>query len=316
MSGGSSVEEQEDKVASAAPLFASSRGESSNPLAVALAFVSLCVIWGSTYLAIRVAVRTIPPFYSGGTRFFLAGILLYCFLWLRGVTSPTLREWGGASIVGLLLLAGGNGLISIAEQSVASGLAAVLVATVPLWAAVFAGFWERWPTRLEAGGLVLGFAGVGLLNAGSSLHGHPLAALLMVVAAASWAFGSVWSRHLPMPSGLMATAAEMLAGGAIMLVLGFLRGERLHDLPSAPSIWAVVYLIVFGSFVGFSSYTYLLQHVRAALATSYAYVNPVVAVALGVALLGEPITGFEIIALLVVVVAVAFVILGRERTAA
>lgn len=285
-------------------------------LAVPFALFALYIIWGSTYLAIRVAVVTIPPFLMGGSRFLFAGCLLYGFLRWRGMPNPAAREWGAAAIVGACLLAGGNGLVGFAEKSVASGLAALLIGTVPLWAALFAGFWERWPTWVEGVGLILGFGGIVLLNAGSSLHGHPLAALILIVASVSWAFGSVWGRHLPMPPGLMASAAEMIMGGVMMMAVGAVRGERLHSLPSSASLLAVLYLIAFGSLIAFSAYTYLLQNVRPALATSYAYVNPVVAVLLGAVLLGEAITGAEIVALIVILAAVGLVVLGRQRARA
>jgi drug/metabolite transporter (DMT)-like permease len=285
-------------------------------MAIPLALFALYVIWGSTFLAIRIAVRTVPPFLMGGSRFLVAGLILFVFVRARGAPMPTLRQWGGAAIVGTLLLAGGNGLVGFAEQSVASGLAALLIATVPIWAALFARIWERWPTRLETGGLILGIGGVAVLNLGSGLHGHPLAAGLLLLAAGSWAFGSIWSRHLPLPSGFMAGAAEMLAGGAVMTVIGLARGEHLHALPSAESTWAVIYLVVFGSLVAFSAYTFLLQNVRPALATSYAYVNPAVAVLLGIVLQGESSTPLEFVGLLVVLTAVALVILGRQRAAA
>ena len=282
-------------------------------LAVPIALVSLYVVWSSTYLGIRIAVETIPPFIMGGTRFGLAGLLLYVFLRLRGAPNPTARQWGSAAIVGTLLLAGGNGLVAFAERSVASGLAAILIATVPLWAAIFAGLWEQWPGRLEVLGLFVGFAGVGLLNVGSGLSGHPFDLGILIFAAVCWAFGSMWGRHLPMPSGLMASAAEMVTGGAVMVMIGLARGEHFATMPSGRSIWAVAYLIVFGSFVGYTSYVFLLQRVRPALATSYAYVSPVGAVLLGVAFVGEKISATEIVALLIVLAAVALVVLGRER---
>ena len=161
---------------------------------------------------------------------------------------------------------------------------------------------------------MLGIVGVAMLNLGSGLHGHPLAAVLLLAAAGSWAFGSVWSRHLPLPAGMMASAAEMLTGGAVMVVLGLARGEHVHT-SSAASAWAVLYLVVIGSLVAFSAYNFLLQNVRPALATSYAYVNPAVAVLLGIVLQGENATPLELAALLVILTSVALVVLGRQRTA-
>ncbi len=282
-------------------------------LTVPLALVSVYIIWGSTYLAIRIAVETFPPFIMGGIRYFIAGVLLYTFLRLRGAPPPTRAGWGAASIVGILLLIGGNGLVAFAEQSVASGLAAALIATVPVWAVVFAVLWRIRPSRLETFGVLLGFAGIALLSTGSGLHGHPLGAALLIVAPICWALGSVWSQRLPMPSSMMAAATEMLVGGGLMILLGLSRGERLTHMPSTSSLGAVLYLIVFGSLVAFNAYNVLLQRVRPALATSYAYVNPLVAIALGAALAGERITGRELVALFIVLTAVVLVIMGRQR---
>ncbi|HZU12536.1 MAG TPA: drug/metabolite exporter YedA [Chloroflexota bacterium] len=281
--------------------------------AVPLALLALYLIWGSTYLAIRIAVETVPPFLMSGARFLVAGIVLFVFLRVRGAPVPTLRQWMGAGMVGALLLAGGNGLVGFAEQDVASGLAALLIATVPIWSALFARLWGVGTNRLEVAGLLLGLAGVGLLNLGSGLQGHPLAALVLLLAACSWAFGSVWSRHLPLPPGMMASATEMLVGGALMVAVGVVRGEHLPAAPSAASLWAMLYLVAVGSLIAYSAYTYLLRTVRPALATSYAYVNPVVAILLGALLAGERVTPLEVVALAVILAAVALVILGRER---
>ncbi|MGH2441782.1 MAG: drug/metabolite exporter YedA [Chloroflexota bacterium] len=285
----------------------------ANRFAVPVALVVLYIVWGSTYLGIRYAIETIPPFLMASIRFLVAGVLLYVLLRARGAPNPSPRQWLSGTIVGVLLLAGGNGLVGFGEQYVASGLAAVLIGTVPLWAALFAGIWGLWPRRLESGGLVVGFLGLAVLNTSSGLHGHPLAAGILIFAAISWAFGSVWSRSLPMPPGMMASATEMLTGGVVLLAMSLVRGERFAHGPSPTSVWALIYLIVFGSFIAFTAYNYLLQHVRPALATSYAYVNPMVAVILGVALVGEKVSASEVVALLIVVTGVGLVIMGRQR---
>lgn len=294
-------------------------GESPHPdssddrLAIGLALLGVYFIWGSTYLAIRYAVQTVPPFLQAGCRFLIAGAILYLYLRARGAPKPKRREWLGAAIVGVLLLVGGNGLVSLAETSVASHLAALLIATVPIWAALFARFWGHTPTRLEATGLILGLAGVGLLNFGTSLRGNLLGTVILLVAAASWALGSVWSSHLTLPRGLMASAIEQIVGGALMLPLGLVRGERITAMPSGRSLAALLYLILFGSLVAFSCFNYLLQHVRPALATSYAYVNPLVAVVLGVGLAGESMTPSGLLAIVVILAAVTSIVLGRAR---
>lgn len=312
-SAGTPISWPEPMNRAAATVRAWTAGSTSRPgrLGIPLALLALYVIWGSTYLAIRDAVATIPPFYMGGIRFLIAGSVLYALLRLRGVPNPAPHQWRGSVIVGVLLLTLGNGMVGLGERSVASGLAAVLIGSVPIWAALFAGIWGNWPGRLEIGGLVIGFAGIIVLNTGSGLRGTPAAGLL-ILAAASWALGSVWSRFLPLPSGLMASATEMLVGGVGMVGFGIVTRERLVG-PSPGSVWAMVYLIVFGSFVAFSAYNYLLHRVRPLLATSYAYVNPVVAVALGAALAGEAITPAEMVALGLILLAVALVVAGRGR---
>lgn len=284
----------------------------NNRIFIGLALLSVYLIWGSTYLAIRVAIQSLPPFLMAGTRFVIAGTVLFVFLRLRGAPAPARPQWISASIVGSLLLMGGNGGVVFAERYVASGLAALVIATVPLWAALFAGLWGHWPSRREWLGLAIGFGGIVLLNLESDLRANPLAAIILIGAALCWSFGSMWSRRLPLPSGLMASAVQMLAGGLALIGLGVLTREQVPLAPAPESILALIYLIIFGSLVGFSAYTYLLRHVRPALATSYAYVNPVVAVGLGVGLAGEHITEAGLLAMAVIIAGVALVALKRS----
>ena len=289
---------------------------SGDRLPVVLALLSVYIIWGSTYLAIKLSlVGGFPPFLMAGLRFLIAGGALYLFLRARGTPNPVGRQWLGAVIVGCLLLVGGNGGVVFGQQWVSSSLAALVVASVPIWAALFAGVWGRWPNRLEWVGLILGIVGVALLNLESDLQANPLGAASVLLATMSWAFGSIWSRRLPLPPGLMGSAVEMLAGGAVLLMLSLLSGERITRPITEQAIWALAYLVVFGSLVAYSAYTYLLRRVRPALATSYAYVNPVVAVMLGVGLVGEQITEFGLAGMAVILTAVALVMLGRERAA-
>lgn len=282
-------------------------------LLVPIALLSLYFVWGSTYLAIRVAVASWPPFLMAAVRFLCAGSALYAFLRWRGMAAPTRRQWLNSAATGVMLLGFGNGLVCYAEQSVASGLAAVAVASMPLFAAVFGGFYGHWPRRLEWLGLGVGFAGVILLNLGGSMAGSPVGAIALVVAAGSWAFGSVWSKRRDMPPAAMNTAAQMLTGGAVLLVFALLIGERLPVSPPLSANLALVYLAIAGSLVGFSAYLYLLNTVRPALATSYAYVNPPVAVLVGALFGGEAVHGFDIVAMAVILGGVALIALGRER---
>ena len=278
------------------------------------ALLAVYVVWGSTYLAIRIALEGFPPFLMAGVRFIVAGVVLFAFLRLRRVPAPSPRQWLGSAAIGTLLLLGGNGGVVFAEQTVASGLTALGVATVALWSAVFAGLWGHWPRRFEWLGLALGFGGVALLNLGGNLRASPAGSVALAIATMSWAFGSMWSRHLDLPSGLMAPAAEMIAGGAALLLTSVLVGEPRPALHSMRPMWALAYLVVFGSWLGFSAYVFLLRRVRPAVATSYAYVNPVIALLLGVAFAGESIATNEWLAMPVILAGVALVVLSHGKS--
>ena len=284
------------------------------------ALLAVYVLWGSTYLAIRFALEGVPPFLLAGVRFVVAGGVMLAVVWLRGAPAPTARQWRNSALIGGFLLLGGNGGVVVAEQWVASGLAALGVATVALWSALFAGVWGQWPRRLEWLGLAVGFGGVVLLNFDGNLRGSPAGAVALLVATVSWAFGSMWSRHLDLPAGLTAPAAQMLAGGGLLLVAAALTGEAVpHAIPPRPLL-ALAYLVVFGSWIGFSAYLYLLRRVRPAVATSYAYVNPAVAMILGVGFAGERITPTEWLAMPVILSGVVLVMVahgrGREEASA
>jgi drug/metabolite transporter (DMT)-like permease len=283
-----------------------------NNLGVVAALLAVYIVWGSTYLGISIAIEGFAPFQMLGVRFTIAGIVLYTVLRARGAPAPSRKQWTASAVVGGLLLGGGTGSVAFAEQWVASGLAAVWIATMPLWMALFAGLTGRWPNRREWLGLGVGVAGVLLLNREGNLQANPIGAVALTFATLSWALGSVLSRHLSLPSGLMASAAEMLIGGALLLAISIVTGEKLPS-PTGRSVLALAYLIVFGSLIAFSAYGYLLRKVRPALATSYAYVNPVVAVMLGVGLAGEPISLIGIVAMLAILAAVALVALSRAK---
>lgn len=283
---------------------------------VIVAFLALYFFWGGTYLAIRFAVESMPPLLMAGVRFLTAGSLMYVFFRIRGVPAPTRAQWGGAFIVGMLLLIAGNGGVVLAEHwGISSGLAALGVAATPLWTSIFALFWGESPNRIEWIGVGIGLLGVGLLNADAGFQASPAGAIAILIGPICWAFGSLWSKHLPLPSGLLSSAAQMLSGGVVFLLLSLLSGERLTELPSLPSLLGLAYLIVLGSIVGYSAFGYVIQRVRPALATSYSYVNPVVAVLLGSTLAGERISTIGLVAMGVIVAGVALVIAGRERSA-
>ncbi|MGN2252873.1 drug/metabolite exporter YedA [Frateuria sp. GZRe12] len=279
---------------------------------IPLGLLALYVVWGSTYLGIRYALESYPPFLLAGVRFLGAGSAMYAFLRIRGVRPPTRRQWRNAAVTGVLLLLGGNGLVCYAEQSVSSGIAAVAVASMPLFAAVFSGMYGQWPNRRETVGLLIGFAGVVVLNLGSGLSGSRLGALALIVAAMSWAFGSAWSKRQDMPAGPMNTAAQMLCASVALLLVGFGTGEQLPAHPTLRATAAVVYLALFGSIVAFSAYLYVLKHARPALATSYAYINPPVAVLFGVLLAGEHVGPFDLGGMAIILVGVGVITLAKK----
>jgi len=191
--------------------------EARNHLWIVLALLTLYLIWGSTYFFIRIAIVSIPPFLMTGVRLLVAGGVLYFILRLRGYPSPTRAEWGGSARMGLFLIGGGMGGVAFAEQWVASSVTAFCIATTPLWISIFSGFWGRWPLRAEWLGLVVGFGGVVLLNVGSGLWASPLGGIILLLSPMCWAFGSAWGSRLTLPKGLMASAAEMLLGGALLV---------------------------------------------------------------------------------------------------
>lgn len=292
---------------------------------VVAAFAAVYIIWGSTYLAIRFADETMPPFVMASARFLIAGGLLYAWLRLRGTPRPLRVHWKSALIIGGLLLAFGNGLVSFAELQVPSSLAAVLVAMVPLWMALLD--WLRpGGARPPAGvlvGLAIGFGGVALLVTQGNAAGGTLTIVgvgTLLVATICWATGSLYARNAPLPkSPLMGTATEMLAGGAILLVFATVTGEwgqlNVGGISAASSL-ALAFLIVFGSLVAFTAYVWLLRNVSSARVSTYAYVNPAVAVFLGWALAGEAITPRTLLATAVIIGAVALITVTRARQSA
>jgi drug/metabolite transporter (DMT)-like permease len=280
---------------------------------VFIALGAVYLIWGSTYLGIRFALEGFPPYMLGALRFVVAGAGLYTFLRIRGMRRPTLVEWQGSALLGALMLVLGFGGVTFAEQYVSSGLTALAVGAMPLWAALFAGLFGRWPVKIESLGLVLGFTGLIILNLSGGLRASPTGAVVLLISPACWAMGSVLSGRLRLPPGLMASAAEMLCGGVFMAAISLLRGERLHHMPSPHATLSLAYLIVFGSIVAFSAYLFLLGRVRPSLATSYAYVNPVVAMGVGVWLGGEHTSGAAILATPIILAGVVIVLIGQQR---
>ncbi len=278
---------------------------------IALALFLLYVVWGSTYLGMRVALEGFPTFRMGAFRFLVAGAVLFLLARARGAPLPSPRQWRNSVLIGTLLLAVGNGGVSYAERTVSSGLAALVVSGMPLWMALFSGVFGKWPSAGDWAALALGALGIVLLNLGSDLHAKPAGMLALLVASASWAFGSLWSRRVELPTGAMAAATQMLGGGVVLAGVSLVSGEHFAAFPSARSVGALAYLVVFGSLVAFSAYLYLLARVRPTVASSYAYVNPVVAMFLGAALGRETVPPAAFLATPLILASVAVVLRPR-----
>jgi drug/metabolite transporter (DMT)-like permease len=300
---------------------AGERQEHASSALIWLALGAVYVIWGSTYLAIREAVLTLPPLLMASLRFLVAGGLLYAWAVRRGdrvVDRPAWPQWRAASVAGILLLLVGNGGVVLAERSVPTGVAALVIATIPLWMAMIDRvFFGQRLAPLTIAGLVLGFGGLGLLVGGTG--GGKLDAVGMVtllVAAIGWSVGSMYSRTARLPARpLVATGMQMLAGGVALAIAGALHGEFGDIHPerfSTASLLGLAYLIVFGSWIAFSAYVWLLRAAPISLVSTYAYVNPVVAVFLGWAFLSEEITPRTLVAGAVIVVAVALMLSARK----
>jgi drug/metabolite transporter (DMT)-like permease len=294
-----------------------------------VAYLLVCTVWGSTYLAIRIGVMHLPPMLFAGIRFVIAGALLAGIVLATGDRLPrSLRDWKVLAITGLFLLLGGNAVVVWAEQHVESGAASVFVAAVPLWAAFFDALWPGGTTVFTwrvGVGLALGFLGSALLagvTPGELLSADLSGPVALTLASASWAFGTVYSKRNPTgTTPYAASAVQMLAGGAVITLLGLVLGEAGQWRWSGSGIGALAYLVIFGSIVGFTAYAYALRHASATIVGTYAYVNPVVAVFLGWLILHEAVTARTIAAGVLILGAVLMIQLapgahGRSRAQA
>lgn len=277
-------------------------------LLVGAALFCTYFIWGSTYLAIRFGIESFPPFLMAGIRFTIAGMILYAVMRYLGAPNPGKQQWLGAGVVGLLLPALGNGTVCYVQQTVSSSVAALSIATAPIWMAIFSSIWGHKITSKEWLGIAIGFVGIAMLNLGGSFRGDFMSAFLLIFAAASWSFGSVWGKRLAMPQGLMASAAQMLVGGVALLLASAAGGETWPQTISLKSWGALLFLVIPGSIVAYSAYQYLLNTVRPLVASSNTFVNPLVAFAVGIWLANEHVTTMELIALTVILVGVFLVL--------
>ncbi len=283
------------------------------------ALVACYLIWGSTYLAIRFALPSFPPFFQMGTRFLVAGLLLMGWVIVRRQPLPTPRQWRNALIIGSLMLGGAMGLLASAEQHIGSGIIATYIAVVPIVVCAIGLFFGQRPGRLEWIGMAVGLAGVVLLASGASFSAAPGALLMITASVFMWSLGSVLSTaRLPMAPGPAGFASEMLCGGAVLMVIALALGEHRTFVQNLPlrldAVLAWAYLVIFGSLIAFSAYLYLLAHATPAVATSYAFVNPVIALFLGAFLAAEQVTASEWIACGVILAGVILIFRGKSAT--
>ena len=284
------------------------------PPLIVLCLAATWLVWGSTYLAIKFALLSFPPFFQMGTRFLAAGALLMAWMRWRGAPRPTLAEWRNALVVGALMLGAGMGGTAYAELSVGSGLVVAFIAVVPLMIAALNLLWGVRPRALEAAGIVLGLAGVLMLTQGAGFHASPAGLTAIALACIGWSLGSVLSqRSLPLAPGAMGFASEMLCGGAVLMAMSALHGEAPAWPPQPIALGAWLYLVGFGSLIAFNAYMLLLARAPAALSSSYTFVNPVIAMLLGIAIAGETVTRFEWGAVSVVLAGVLLLLWRRAR---
>ncbi|WP_295644044.1 EamA family transporter [uncultured Methylibium sp.] len=299
----------------AAPALATSRAGLS-PLVIAC-LAATWLVWGSTYLAIKFALISFPPFVQMGSRFLVAGGVLLGWMAWRGAPMPTRRQWLHALAVGTLMLGGGMGGTAYAEQTVGSGLVVAFIAVVPVVMALLLTLWRVFPTRQEALGIAVGLAGVLMLTQGAGFQASTAGLVAIAIACVAWSVGSVLSlRALPLAPGATGFASEMICGGVVLMAMAALDGEyatlaaQWPPEPQAVAAW--VYLVVFGSLIAFNAYMLLLARAPASLASSYTFVNPVIAMLLGVAVAGEVVSGYEWAAAGVVLVGVVLMLAGRR----
>ena len=248
---------------------------------IATCLLAVYVIWGTTYFAIKVGIEGAPPFFLVGTRFLVAGGLLLAWQRLRGRPMPAARQWRGAALVGFLLLVAGNGGVAVAEHWVSSGATVALISVMPLATALWSGFFGEWPHRMEWGAIALGAVGAAVMLTGRDLQGSVLGTLVILLGVTCWSLGTVLARRVDIPRGPTGFGAEMFAAGLMALAVSAAFGEH-WVLPVSPRVWgAWVYLVLFGSVIGFSAYRFVVEHVSSTLASTYAYVNPPVALLVG-----------------------------------
>ncbi|MGH8051250.1 MAG: drug/metabolite exporter YedA [Methylococcales bacterium] len=280
--------------------------------AITAALLAVYVLWGSTYYGIKIALQNYPPFLLTSIRMLIAGALMFAVLRMRGEAAPTRKQWRAIFVLAILLTVLSNALVNLAEETVSTGLVAIGVAAMPLWAGLFSAMRGEHPSAREWFGIAIGFAGVLWLNIGTEMNAGWSGLLAVLIAPISWAYGSIWSRQQDLPAPFMSAASQMLLGSVFACIVGLLLGERITALPELIPTMAMLYLVVAGSIFGFTAYIWLLHHVRPALATSYAYVNPVIAVAIGALLLDEKFNSSAIGAMLLILFGVVLMTVKKK----
>ena len=280
--------------------------------AILAALLAVYVLWGSTYYAIKIALDDYPPFLLTAIRMLIAGGLMFAVLWWRGVAAPTRKQWRAILVLAMLLTVLSNALVNLAEETVSTGLVAIGVAAMPLWAGFFSALRGQHPSVREWIGIAIGFIGVLWLNIGTEMNAGWQGMLAVLIAPISWAYGSIWSRQQDLPTPFMSAASQMLLGSVGACIVGLVLGERITAMPTLIPTMAMLYLVVAGSIFGFTAYIWLLHHVRPALATSYAYVNPVIAVAIGAILLDEKFNNHAIGAMLLILFGVVLMTVKKK----
>lgn len=279
---------------------------------ILIALLAVYLIWGSTYFAIKLALPDYPPFLLTGVRMFIAGTLMLAWLWYKKSPLPKAGQWKSLIVLALIMTVLCNAFVNVAEQTVSSGVVAIGVAAMPLWAGLFSAMRGYHPSRMEWSGLIIGFLGVIWLNLGSELRVSTIGLLCVLAAPLGWAWGSMWSKGRDLPDSLALSAWQMAIGSVMSLTIGFVIGERFTHVPSMEGTMAMLYLALFGSIIAYSAFVWLVKHVRPALATSYAYVNPPIALLLGVLFLNEPMNSHTLVAMTLILISIGIVTLGKR----
>jgi drug/metabolite transporter (DMT)-like permease len=279
---------------------------------VLIALLAVYLIWGSTYFAIKLALPDYPPFFLTGIRMLIAGSLMLAWLFYKKTPLPKPGQWKSLIILALIMTVLCNAFVNVAEQTVSSGVVAIGVAAMPLWAGLFAALRGYHPSKVEWCGLILGFIGVLWLNMGSELRVSTVGLLCVLAAPLGWAWGSMWSKGRDLPDSMALSAWQMAIGSVMSLFIGLMLGERFTHMPTVESTMAMLYLALFGSIIAYSAFVWLIKHVRPALATSYAYVNPPIALLLGVMLLNEPLNSHTVVAMILILISIGIVTIGKH----